>query len=274
MSFIYCLHLSVDSAIVMPKSAGSTSQCRFYGEGKKIMLLKFYRYATALVLTTLLTLLLIGCGGGSGGTPGPTATPAPTATPGPTATPAPTATPGPTATPAPTATPNGGAFTITGKIALADGTPITAGTTVNLYKTSYKIYTTSINGNVFYGTRNANGVESVKIDSVVPVQSVTTSPQGIYNFIGVIGGNYTIQPKSGTYLFKWSLAPSRSDTGVVSITESGMVYLYNPEESGNKLSTDGTLIFNTGDPFSIIGNTTGKFDFEASSGSGGIIIQF
>jgi len=166
-------------------------------------------------------------------------------------------------------------FTVTGKITSTDGTP-TAGLTVNLYKASFAIYSgTMYNGT--YGTRNAtSGAESVKIDSVV--QSVATNNQGIYSFASVSRGSYTIQPASSdAYLFKWSLEPSRSDTGVVSITDSGMVYLYNPEESEfakNKLSADGTIIYNAAEPFSIADGATNKLDFEASTGSGGIRIQF
>lgn len=165
-------------------------------------------------------------------------------------------------------------FTVTGKITSTDGTP-TAGLSVNLYKASFAIYSGAMyNGT--YGTRNAtNGVESVKIDSVV--QTVPTNNQGIYSFTSVNKGSYTIQPSSSAYLFKWSLEPSRSDTGIVSITESGMVYLYNPEESefaNNKLFADGTIISNTTEPFSITDGATNKLDFEASSGSGGIRIQF
>jgi len=150
-------------------------------------------------------------------------------------------------------------FSISGKIILAGGTPIN-GATVNLYKTSYTIFTID---STFFSTRNSSGIESITLDSA-PVQSATTNVQGIYSFPGVRSGKYTIVPTSGTYVFKWSLVPTRSTIGVLALTENGMVYTYNPEGSGNQLSGDGTIIFNTGIPFSITNNALSGQDFEAS----------
>lgn len=160
-------------------------------------------------------------------------------------------------------------FNITGKISLADGTPIT-GATVNLFKTSYTIFT--IPNTLLVSTRNLSGIETTTLDPA-PVLSATTNAQGIYSFPGVRSDKYTIVPTSGTYVFKWSLVPTRSTIGVIALTESGMVYTYNPEGSGNQLSPDGTIIFNIGVPFSIANNTLNGQDFEAAvpgGGSGGI----
>jgi hypothetical protein len=167
-------------------------------------------------------------------------------------------------------------FTVAGKISLTGGTPISA-VTVNLYKTSFSIYSTTVNNKVFYSTKNANGESVKKIDSVV--KSVTTDSSGIYSFTGVSSGKYTIQPTFATYAFKWKLESSRGDTGVITITDSGSAYLYNPDESNfgnNKLSFDRTVIYNTvvNQPFSIKDGATNYFDFEALSGAGGILIQF
>lgn len=155
-------------------------------------------------------------------------------------------------------------FSFTGKIALADGTPV-SGAVVKLYKTSYTIYTIDT---VFYSTRDLSGLESIRLDTAF-VQS-STNEQGVYSFSGVQSDKYTIVPTSETYVFKWSREPTRSDIGVITITESGMVYIYNPEGGGNQLSDDGTIIYNTGIPFVISGNTLDGQDFEAAlpGGSG------
>lgn len=158
-------------------------------------------------------------------------------------------------------------FTVTGKISLADGTPV-SGASVKLYKTSYTIYSIDAVDRKIYSTRDATGAESVRLDSVT--QSATTDAHGIYSFSGVSNGNYTIQPTSVEYVFKWSQVPTRSNIGVISITDSGTVYVYNPEGTGNKLSVDATIIYNTDPPFAITGNSLSGMDFEASlpGGSG------
>jgi len=207
-------------------TANAMHQNRFYEEGRKNML---YSYATAIVLTVLLPLLLFGCGGGS------------------------------------SSSANGNAgFTVTGKISLANGTPI-KGATVNLYKTSYTIYSTaSVNGHL-YGTVNSNGVESVSLVPMPP--PTTTDVNGVYSFTGLPGGNYTIQPSSTTYVFKWSSVPTLGTIGVITITDSGMTYVYNPEGTGNMLFADGangSIIYNnTVSPFALT-NSGQYFNFEAS----------
>lgn len=196
------------------------------------MFTEFHRYAKATLLSAVLSLLLIGCGGGATGG-GVT---------------------------------NGG-FTVTGKITLADGTPI-SGATVKLYKTSYTIYPIYTIDTIFYSTRDLSGLESIALDPAFVLSS--TNAQGIYRFTGVNSGTYTIEPISDTYVFKWSRIPTRSSIGVVTITESGVVYIYNPEVGGNKLSDDGTIIYNTGTPTIISGSTLDGQDFEAAypGGSG------
>ena len=201
------------------------------------MIYRFYRYATVIMLAAALSLLLVGCGGGGtdGGGSGATIGGA------------------------------SGGFTVTGKITLADGTPIN-GATVKLYRTSYTIYLVD---NMFYSTKNLSGLESIKLDAAF-VQS-STNEQGVYSFAGVNSGKYTIVPTSSTYVFKWSQVPTRSNIGVITITDSGTVYIYNPEGNGNKLSVDGTVIYNTGTPFIITNNMLAGQDFEASlPGSSGL----
>lgn len=154
-------------------------------------------------------------------------------------------------------------YTIAGKISLAGGAPL-SGATVKLFKTSYTIYTIDS----YYSTRDSNFQESVHLDS--EVQSVTTDASGNYRFTGVTSGSYTTQATASGYVFKWSHVPTRSSIGVVSITDSGTVYIYNPEGSGNKLSADGTKIYNTDAPFTITGNTLDGQDFEASQPGSGI----
>lgn len=162
----------------------------------------------------------------------------------------------------------GGGFSITGKINSA-GTPV-QGASVKLYQSSFAIYSTSINGNVYYGTRNLNGVESVTFGPVV--QTVTTNSQGVYSFTGLHSGKYIIQPVSGTYVCQWSLVPSRTDTGVLSITENGMVYVYNPDVTVNSLTQDSSIIYNAVVPVANSGNILNGLDFEAPSG--GVDIHF
>jgi hypothetical protein len=169
-------------------------------------------------------------------------------------------------------------FTVTGKVTLADGTP-TVGLAVKLYKASLSIYSGGMYINGTFGTKDPTGaVESVKI--VSEVQSVPTNYQGVYSFTGVSKGSYIIQPTDAdlkpTNAYLWTLVPTRSDSGVISISESGTVYLYDPNHdtfADNILSSDGTMIYNIA-KFNLNTDATGKFDFNKSPGSGGILIQF
>ncbi len=152
-------------------------------------------------------------------------------------------------------------FSLSGKISLAGGAPL-SGVSVKLLKTSYIITPYSSAGGTFYSTKDKNGVESVKLET--QLQTKLTDQNGLYSFTGVQDGVYTIQPTSGTYVFKWFQVPTRDNIGVLTITGSGIVYVYNPEGSGNKLSSDKTVIYNTGTPFTITGNVLNGQDFEAS----------
>ena len=152
-------------------------------------------------------------------------------------------------------------FGISGKINLASGAAV-SGITVNLYKSAYIIHSYSSVGGKKFSTMDSNGVESVTIGPLV--KSATTDQNGKYGFIGVQSGIYTIHPIPGTYVFKWSQIPTRDNIGVITVTDSGMVYIYNPDGLGNKLSQDGTVIYNIGTPFAITGNALTGQDFEAS----------
>lgn len=187
--------------------------------------LRAYCIVTVLISFVVLSLTLSGCGGGGGSG---------------------------------TAVGEDPGFIMTGKIQLADGSAI-SGATVKLYKTSYTVYT--IDG--FYTTRDSNGAESVFLD---PAGSVTTisAADGSYAFKGLASGNYTIKPTSGTHVFKWALIPTRDSIGVVTITDSGTVYVYNPDGTGNKISVSGNIIYNIGTPFTLTSKTLANLDFEGS----------
>jgi hypothetical protein len=201
----------------------------------------FHRYATAIVLSTALSLLLIGCGGGGdtvsgGNTVG--------------------------------GDPVSGGFAITGKITLSNGGSPMSGATVSLFNTVYTTYL--IDG--LAGASNVNIVAPA-------IQSVTTNSLGVYSFTGVTSGSYTIvpaytDPLLGNYFFKCYQVPTRSVIGVITITAGGDVYIYNPEGSNNQLIelSGQTIIYNyPGGPFAIANNTLGGQNFEASlPGSGGI----
>ena len=149
-------------------------------------------------------------------------------------------------------------FTVTGSINFASGAPINS-TTVKLYKTSYTIYSTATVAGKLYGTRNAAGEESVALGPLTQETTVATS--GInrnYTFTGVPSGNYTIVPSQQGYLFKSVLIPTLDRIGVLTITENGTVYLYNPEGTGNQLTSDGKIIYNSTLP------GLSNQDFEAS----------
>jgi len=149
-------------------------------------------------------------------------------------------------------------FIMTGKIQLFGGTPI-SGVKVTLYKTSYTVY--PIDG--FYSTRDSNGTESVYLNPTGAVEAISAA-DGSYAFKGLASGNYTIKPTSASYVFKWLLVPTRDNIGVVTITESGTVYFYNPEGTGNKISATGGIIYNTVIPFTLTSKTLANLDFEGS----------
>jgi hypothetical protein len=157
------------------------------------------------------------------------------------------------------------AFTISGTIAFANGSPSNS-TTVRLYKTSYAIYSTATASGSLYSTRNATGAESVTLASVA--KETATATDGSYTFSGVTSGNYTIVPSRQGYLFKSVKIPTLDRIGVLTITENGTVYLYNPEGTGNQLTADRKIIYNTA-PLTLPGHVLSNQDFEASLPGGG-----
>lgn len=152
------------------------------------------------------------------------------------------------------------AFSITGTVAFANGTPSTS-TAVKLYQTSYTIYSTATVSGKLYSTRNATGTETVTLGPLA--LETTTGTDGAYTLSGLPSGNYTIVPSRPGYLFKSVLIPTLDRIGVLAITTSGTVYLYNPEGTGNQLSPDGKIIYNT-PPLNLPGHTLSSQDFEAS----------
>ena len=149
-------------------------------------------------------------------------------------------------------------FTITGKTTL-DGSPL-AGATVTLYKTTYTIY--AING--FYSTRDPNngGSESVLLNPIGTV-SQTTGADGSYTFTAVRSGSYTVKPSFSGYVFQLASIKTLDNSGVVTITDDGTVYRYNPEGNGNQLAVNNTIIYNSA-PSSLTNSTLSGIDFLAS----------
>lgn len=183
------------------------------------------------ILSILTTILACGCGGGSGSTT--------------------------------QNTPKGG-FTVTGKITLSDGTPL-AGVPIKLFKTTYSIYSTS----GFFTTRNSQGTESISLASL-PADSQLTLADGSYTFSNITSGNYMIKPESAMYLFKWKLIPTRNSIGILTLTDSAMAYLYDPDGRGNQLSSDRTVIFNSVPPSTLTGNIFQEQNLEASLPGGAV----
>lgn len=157
-----------------------------------------------------------------------------------------------------------GGFTVAGKVTLADGTPL-SGVSVNIYKTTYSIYSTT-------GLYGANSIST----SVTPSATLLTSADGSYAFKNILSGNYTITPKSPFYLFKWKQVPTKDSIGVLTLTDSLLAYVFNPDGSIgflNKLSPDRTIIYNTTEPVPFTNNMLKEQDFEGAvpgGGSGGL----
>lgn len=152
------------------------------------------------------------------------------------------------------------AFSIAGTVAFASGAPGT-NTSLKIYRTSYSIYSTATVTGKLYSTRNTSGAETVTLGPLV--QSAVTDANGTYTLTGVPSGSYTIVPSRPGYLFKSVLIPTLDRIGVLTITTGGTVYLYNPEGTGNQLSADGKIIFNTL-PITLPGRLLPNQDFEAS----------
>lgn len=192
----------------------------------------------ALLLLTFLA-VITGCGGGGGG--------------------------GGVAGAVPVNNGTTGGFTVAGKVTLANGTPL-SGVSVNIYKTTYSIYSTT----------GLYGANSISTSATPSATTQLTSADGSYAFKNLVSGNYTITPKSPFYLFKWKQVPTKESIGVLTLTDSLLAYVFNPDGSLgflNRLSTDRTIIYNTAEPVPITDNTLTGQDFEGAvpgGGSGGI----
>jgi hypothetical protein len=92
---------------------------------------------------------------------------------------------------------------------------------------------------------------------------VTSGSDGSYNFTAVRSGVYTIKPSSTQYVFKLGSIQTLDNSGVVTITENRIVYLFNPEGSGNQLAGNGTIIYNQ-TPITLTNNVISGIDFLAS----------
>ena len=156
-------------------------------------------------------------------------------------------------------------FTISGKVTL-DGSGF-AGAVVTLSKTSYTIFPID----AFFGTRNSVGTESVSLNPNGAVTQ-TTATDGSYAFQAVRSGNYTLTPLRSGYVFKAVAMPTMNNIGVVTITDTGTVYVYYPDGiTGVHNSVIGDIIYNVYnvEPFIINDHKLIGQDFFASlPGSG------
>lgn len=163
-----------------------------------------------------------------------------------------------------------GGFTVTGKITLADGSPL-PGVSVKLFVSRYTIY--SYMG--VYSTKDAGGIESLATGTT-PSATVSTAADGTYAFHNVPANNYTITPELAPYLFKWKLVPTKNSIGVLTLTDSPKGYFYDPNGTGNQITPLGpidytTIIYNTVPPFDLPGNSLSgpNLDFEGAIPGGG-----
>lgn len=140
-------------------------------------------------------------------------------------------------------------FTLSGTVLLQDGSGGLAGATVTLYKVTVSIYST-------YGLYGAD------ITVGAGLGSATTGTGGAYTLTGVKSGSYLLVPSRSGYVFNPDKTP------VLTITNSGNVYFYNPENTGNSLIGDAVngIIYNS---LSVATNGTIYLDFKASLPGGG-----
>lgn len=140
-------------------------------------------------------------------------------------------------------------FSISGMVSLQDGSGGLAGTTVKLYKATVSIYS-------IYGLYGADVTVGAGLGSAI------TGAGGTYTLTGVKSGSYLVIPSRTGYVFNPDKTP------VITITNSGNVYLYNPEGTGNSLIGDTVngIIYN-----SLFMATNGVIyrDFKASLPGGG-----
>jgi hypothetical protein len=137
-------------------------------------------------------------------------------------------------------------FTVTGNVSLnGSGFP---SVTVTLYKTYFSIY--SIDN--LYGT----STPTLQPNGTV---TKTAAPGGVYSFTGVRSGSYTILSSQSGYLFN----PDITNAKVISITDNGNLYVYDPTATHNSVTDDQSIIYNSG-PTAITGNTVPLQNFTAS----------
>ena len=128
-------------------------------------------------------------------------------------------------------------YTITGKIT-KNGAPL-PGITVSLDKARVDIYHIDT---IIYGGTVVDLTTVTDATRVNPVTTVTMG-DGSYTFYGNIPGCYIIAPINTSYNFN----PIK--TAAFTLTSS-QIYLYNPEVTGNHLTTDGNIIYNSTLPYS------------------------
>ena len=138
-------------------------------------------------------------------------------------------------------------YTITGKVT-KDGAPL-PGISVSLNAALVDIY--HIDG--LYGGTVVDLTTVTDGTRVNPVTTMTLN-DGSYTFVGNNPGCYLVSPSNADYNFK----PIK--TAAFTITNT-LVYLYNPELTGNQLTTDGKIIYNGTMQYS--GNNVSIQDFTA-----------
>ena len=195
------------------------------------------------MLAVVLSLLLIGCGGGGGSAVTVVSDPV-----------------------------GNSGYTFSGKITLSDGGDPVTGATVSLYKTEYSVYEI---GDGLYGTKNPNsnpvGAESIK--RIVPaVNTVLTDILGAYSLHGIPVGTYSLVVTPNKYVYKWALVPTQEYIGLVTITDDGSVCYYIPEGTNTRAKRySPAILYNLGEPLKISNKTLEGLDFKASlPGSSGI----
>ncbi len=146
-------------------------------------------------------------------------------------------------------------FSISGTITRMDVAPseLFAGVAVKLYKITY---TTDSFGKIYYlidGLYGANGITR----DLVETATSTTNASGAYTFTGVPAGHYSIIPGLSGFVFN----PDKIE--VMSISTDGKLYKFDPTLTGNHITLDGQIIYNSG-PYVITDNNVAGQNFNAS----------
>ena len=146
-------------------------------------------------------------------------------------------------------------YSIAGKVAFSNGSSV-SGATVKLLRSGYRIYSTA----GLYGAYTLPDTE---------LASTTTGADGSYRFSGLPGGGYSLQalsPPALHLVFRWKDIPTRDLIGITTLSESGQVYVYNPDAGHNSVKNG--IIYNTGTPFTLTDKMLSGQDFEASKPGG------